>query len=33
VLEDPAGQEIEKVREIRNEIKERVKQLLADLLA
>ena len=33
VLEDPAGQEIEKVREIRNEIKGRVKQLLADLLA
>lgn len=33
VLEDPAGQEIEKVREIRNEIKERVKQLLANLLA
>ena len=33
VLEDPAGQEIEKVREIRNEIKERVNQLLANLLA
>jgi len=33
VLEDPAGQELEKVREIRNEIKERVKRLLANLLA
>ena len=33
VLEDPAGQEIEKVREIRNEIKVRVENLLTELLA
>ncbi|MEI6120769.1 MAG: arsenate reductase ArsC [Actinomycetes bacterium] len=33
VLEDPAGQDIEKVREIRNEIKVRVELLLKELLA
>ena len=33
VLDDPAGQDIEKVREIRNEIKVRVENLLAELLA
>ena len=33
VLEDPAGQDIEKVREIRNEIKVRVENLLTELLA
>ena len=33
VLEDPAGQEIDKVREIRDEIKHRVKALLSELLA
>lgn len=32
VLEDPAGQDIDKVREIRNEIKARVETLLAELL-
>lgn len=32
VLEDPAGKDIDKVREIRNEIKDRVENLLADLL-
>ena len=32
VLEDPAGQDIDKVREIRNEIKSRVESLLAELL-
>ena len=33
VLEDPAGQGIEPVRVIRDEIKKRVEQLLAELLA
>ena len=33
VLDDPAGQDIEKVREIRNEIKARVELLLKELLA
>ena len=33
VLDDPAGQDIEKVREIRNEIKVRVELLLKELLA
>ncbi len=33
VLEDPAGQGIESVRVIRDEIKVRVEKLLADLLA
>ena len=33
VLDDPAGQGIEPVRVIRDEIKERVEQLLAELLA
>ncbi len=33
VLDDPAGQDIEKVREIRNEIRVRVENLLAELLA
>ena len=33
VLEDPAGQGIESVRVIRDEIKKRVEQLLAELLA
>jgi arsenate reductase len=33
VLEDPAGQGIEPVRLIRDEIKKRVEQLLAELLA
>ena len=32
VLEDPAGQDIDKVREIRDEIKARVETLLAELL-
>ncbi len=32
VLEDPAGQDIDKVREIRNDIKARVQTLLAELL-
>lgn len=32
VLDDPAGQEIEKVREIRDQIKGRVEDLLKDLL-
>jgi len=32
VLEDPAGQGIEKVREIRDEIKRRVEELLSDIL-
>lgn len=32
-LEDPAGQPIERVRDIRNQIAERVKTLLADLAA
>lgn len=33
VLEDPAGQSIEKVRKIRDEIKERVENLVNELLA
>ena len=33
VLEDPAGQGIESVRVIRDEIKKRVEQLLSELLA
>jgi arsenate reductase len=33
VLDDPAGQGIETVRVIRDEIKKRVEQLLAELLA
>jgi arsenate reductase len=33
VLDDPAGQGIEPVRVIRDEIKKRVEQLLAELLA
>jgi protein-tyrosine-phosphatase len=33
VLDDPAGQGIESVRIIRDEIKKRVEQLLAELLA
>jgi len=33
VLDDPAGQSIEKVREIRDEIKERVANLVSELLA
>jgi protein-tyrosine-phosphatase len=33
VLDDPAGQGIESVRVIRDEIKERVEKLLAELLA
>ena len=33
VLEDPAGQGIEPVRVIRDEIKKRVEQLLSELLA
>ena len=33
VLDDPAGQGIESVRVIRDEIKRRVEKLLADLLA
>jgi protein-tyrosine-phosphatase len=33
VLDDPAGQGIESVRVIRDEIKKRVEQLLAELLA
>jgi arsenate reductase len=33
VLEDPAGQGIESVRAIRDEIKKRVETLLAELLA
>jgi protein-tyrosine-phosphatase len=32
VLEDPAGQGIEKVREVRDEIRGRIEQLLAELL-
>ena len=32
VLDDPAGQGIEQVREIRDEIKKRVEKLLAELL-
>ena len=32
VLDDPAGQSIEKVREIRDEIKERVANLVSELL-
>ena len=32
VLDDPAGQDIDKVREIRDEIKGRVENLIADLL-
>jgi protein-tyrosine-phosphatase len=32
VLEDPAGQGIEKVREIRDQIKEKVKGLLSEIL-
>ena len=32
VLEDPAGQGIEKVREIRDEIKQRVEALLSELI-
>lgn len=32
VLEDPAGQSIEKVREIRDEIESRVKQLLKEIV-
>ena len=33
VLEDPAGQDLEFVRRVRDEIKERVTHLLAELLA
>lgn len=33
VLDDPAGQDINKVREIRDDIKHRVEALLSDLLA
>lgn len=33
VLDDPAGQGIESVREIRDEIKKRVEQLLSELLS
>jgi len=33
VLDDPAGQDIDKVREIRDEIKHRVQALLSELLA
>lgn len=33
VLEDPAGQDIDKVRVIRNEIKTRVENLLSELLS
>jgi len=33
VLDDPAGQSIEKVRQIRDEIKERVANLVSELLA
>jgi hypothetical protein len=33
VLDDPAGQGIESVREIRDDIKGRVEKLLAELLA
>ena len=32
VLEDPAGKSIEKVREIRDQIKEKVKALLSEIL-
>jgi protein-tyrosine-phosphatase len=32
VLEDPAGQDLEKVREIRNQIKTKVQALIAELL-
>lgn len=32
VLDDPAGQDIDKVREIRDDIKGRVEKLLAELL-
>ena len=32
VLDDPAGQDIDKVREIRNEIKVKVEKLLGELL-
>jgi arsenate reductase len=32
VLEDPAGQSIEPVRKIRDEIKERVEELLKEIL-
>ncbi len=33
VLEDPAGQDLEKVREIRNQIKAKVQALIEELLA